>query len=96
MLTKDSETYDRDQRGGGGGGERDLRNRVNLTRVVINEVAPDTSLRARSRSITPLGRLINTPIIRGLCVIIYTYNVGTLRVDPDNPRPALKERQGSE
>lgn len=50
------------------------------------------SERARPGSITPLGRLINTHIIRGLCVIIYAYIVDTLRADPDNPRPAPRKK----
>lgn len=46
----------------------------------------------KPRSITPLGHLINTPIIRGLCVIIYAHIVNT-RVDPDNPWSAPDARR---
>lgn len=63
-----------------------------MRNVRYNQWSGTRHLSARPRSITSLGRLINTPIIRGLCVIIYAHIVDTPRVDPHNPWPAPSVR----
>lgn len=75
------------------GTPRDVsRNRANSARVIINEMAPDTSLYERG-SIMPLGHLVNSSIIRGRCVIIYAHFVD-ICIDSNNLRSAQEEGYG--